>query len=153
MFGEESAQISEVGCLGVPLPRRFDDKWRGGGAPGSSFTRIRRTSVFFYDTVSPNSRNTSTMMVIILASPSEDIDITPASSAYSIALHALRTLSTIVVGPPAPISSFRNIKLSMIILSSLNRMAMTSSGAAKNTLKSSGDYATLPPPLCDEEPV
>ena len=49
-----------------------------------SGVRIKRVSVFFSDTVRPNSPNTSTIVVIILANPSWDLDTTPASSAQNI---------------------------------------------------------------------
>eukprot|EP00752_Nemacystus_decipiens_P008912 g7957.t1 len=54
-------------------------------AASPSPTHITRVSVFLSDTVSPNSRNTSKNMVIILARLSADFDATSASSAYSIA--------------------------------------------------------------------
>ena len=58
-----------------------------GVSPGFcafSGARIRRVSVLFSDTVKPNAPNTSTITVIILASPAGDLDTIPASSAYSI---------------------------------------------------------------------
>ena len=70
-----------------------------GVSPGCcafSGVRIRRVSVFFYDTVKPNAPNTSTITVIILASPAGDLDTIPASSAYNISHNALRTRSSYV---------------------------------------------------------
>ena len=70
-----------------------------GVSPGCcafSGARIRRVSVFFYDTVKPNASNTSTITVIILANPAGGLDTIPASSAYNIPHTALRTRSSYV---------------------------------------------------------
>ena len=70
-----------------------------GVSPGCcafSGVRIRRVSVFFSDTVKPNAPNTSTITVIILASPAGDLGTIPASSAYSTPHTALRTRSSSV---------------------------------------------------------
>ena len=66
-----AAAISSAGRGGV------------GVSPGCyafSGVCIRRVSVFFSDTVKPNAPNTSTITVIILASPAGDLDTIPASS-------------------------------------------------------------------------
>ena len=54
-----------------------------------SGARIKRVSVFFSDTVKPKAPNTSTITIILLASPAGDLDTIPASSAYSIPHSAL----------------------------------------------------------------
>ena len=81
---------------------------RGGNgvSPGCcafSGARTRRVSVFFSDTVKSNALNTSTITVIILASPGGDLNMIPASSAYSIPLIALRTRSSSVASGPSPL--------------------------------------------------
>ena len=103
--------------------------------------RIRRVSVFFSDTVKSNAPNTSTITVIILASPAGDLDTIPASSAYSIPHTALRTRSSSVSSGPPPLTLSRNTRLSRMVSSSLKRCSTTSITAAKKMLNSNGDSA------------
>ena len=117
-----------------------------GVSPGCcafSGVRIRRVSVFFSDTVKPNAPNTSTITVIILASPAGDLDTIPASSAYSIPHAALRTRSSSVSSGSPPLPSSRNTRLSRMVSSSLKRYSTTSITAAKKMLNSTGDSTHL----------
>ena len=105
-----------VSASSVMRPPRYTNWWtwlyfwpaatifsagRGGVGVSPGFcafsgARIRRVSVLFSDMVKPNAPVTSTISVIILASPAGDLDTIPASSAYSIPLTALRTRSSSV---------------------------------------------------------
>ena len=125
-----AAAISSAGRGGV------------GVSPGCcafSGVRIRRVSVFFSDTVKANAPNTSTITVIIFASPAGDLDTIPASSAYSIPHTALRTRSSSVSSGPPPLPSSRNTRFSRMVSSSLKRCSTTSITAAKKMLNSNGD--------------
>ena len=101
-----AAAISSAGRGGV------------GVSPGCcafSGARIRRVSVFFSDTVRPNAPNTSTITVIIFASPAGNLDTIPASSACSIPHTALRTRSSSVSSGSPPFPSSRNTRFSRIV--------------------------------------
>ena len=104
-----------------------------------SGARIRRFFVFFSDPVKPNALNTSTIIVILLASPGGDLDTIPASSAYSIPYIVLRTRSSSVSSGPPALPSSRNTRFSIMVSSSLKRCSTTSIIAAKKMLNSNGD--------------
>ena len=63
----------------------------GGARDVWSGVRSRIVSVFRFDTVTPAASKTVTMTVIILSSPSADLETIPALSAYSMPHAALRT--------------------------------------------------------------
>ena len=130
LYFRPAAVISSAGIGGV------------GVSPGCcafSGARIRRVSVFFSDTVKPNAPNTSTINIIILASPAGDLGTIPASSAYNIPHTAIRTRSSsISSGPPLLLLS-RNTRSSRMVSSSLKRRSTTSITAAKKMLNSNGD--------------
>ena len=82
---EEAAQVSELSRLCIPCPAASMISGGGGSSGGCfSFTRITRVSVFLSDTVSPNSRNTFTIMNghHPRQRPSADFDTTPVSRAF-----------------------------------------------------------------------
>ena len=125
-----AAAISSAGRSGV------------GVSPGCcafSGVYIRRISVFCSDTVKQSAPNTSTITVIILASPAGNLDTIPAPLAYSIRHTALRTRSNSVSPGPPPLASSRNTRSARMVSSSLKRCSTTSVTAAKKMLNTNGD--------------
>ena len=94
----------------------------------------------FSGTFKPNALNTSTITVIIFASPASDLDTIAASLAYNILHTALRTRSSssVLSGPP-PLPLPRNTMSSRRVLSPLKRCSTTSITAAKTMLNSNSD--------------
>ena len=112
-------------------------------------------SVFFSDTVRPAASKTVTMTVIILASPSADLETIPASSAYNMPHTDLRTQAVAISFPTAaPSSRWTKSLLVTIYLSSLKLTRTTCITEAKNMLNNSGD-STQPcrSPCVKIEPV
>ena len=122
-------------CPAASIRSAFDAVW--------GWDRKCMASVFFSDTVSPNSWHVTTITPIILVSPRGDVDTTPASSAYSIPHTARRTISNVPSFLGLPSSPFgassRYTKSEMISGSSVNLCRTTMMTAAKNILNNSGD--------------
>lgn len=116
----------------------------GGGVGGSrlfgDFSGTVLASVqsaFSSDNVRPKDPHTSSITVIIFARPSGHLEMTAASSAYSVPHTALRTRSKCLC-PPTRLLVDIYPALRMMS-SSRNRTRPSSSSAAKRMLRSSGD--------------